>query len=88
MKVWAVLHGGASYVIENTATEYSSLTAVRREYQRRKTDRFYPCWGDKYSIEDEYVGYIYLRHREDTTDEYPDRVLVSGPKGGLRIERA
>jgi len=89
MKCWAVLYS-SGYAPETTVTEFPSLNAVVAEYKRRMSNPYYPCWGDKGEVGDEYVGYIYESPLpdNDSTDQYPDRVLVLGPKGGLRIVAA
>lgn len=49
-----------------------------------------PGWGDV-NHEDTYVGYAWYVRADDDTDpigEHPDRVLVLGPRGGLRWEKA
>lgn len=90
MKCWATLQGGVDYGYDPTVVEYPSLAAVMVEYEARKRRTYYPCWGAKREADHEYVGFIYLAPLpdNDSTDMYPDRVLVSGPRGGIRIDRA
>ena len=46
MLLFAQLNGGCNYSHEDVATEYPSLAAVAREWNRRLDARYFPCWGD------------------------------------------
>lgn len=86
MKCWASFHGGYSYVFEEKVTEFPSIRAALAEYERRRYDNYYPCW-DEWN-EPATVGYIYFRplHNNSNIDEYPDRIILRGRRGGLYTE--
>lgn len=46
IRLFVNLHGGASYSRGPEAEEFSSLRSAEREYERRRFDSYYPCWGD------------------------------------------
>lgn len=44
--LFVALHGGANYASPDTAEEFRSLAQAAREYDSRRYQRYYPCWGD------------------------------------------
>lgn len=46
VKLFVALHGGCNFSHDTRATEFASLAAAEREYDRRLHHSFWPNWGD------------------------------------------
>lgn len=88
MKVYTLWHGGSgSYMpgsIPDDVEAFPSIAAAAREHERRQSggDPFYPAVGS------DSATWVYLYEPSEFEDNYPDRIITTGPRGGTRIERA
>lgn len=71
VKLFVALHGGASYSHPTDADEYPSLEAAAREYENRRHDRYYPCWGDPSVFDSNNEGRYYCGFAWYVADDHP-----------------
>ena len=87
MKVYVLWHGGSNYAcpdVRRDIEEFSSLKSAKDSLQARADfDPYYPC-VDSEACE----MHIFLTDPRGTDQEYPDRVLRLGPRGGVICEQA
>lgn len=90
---WMAWHGGASYAppeIPGDLEHFDSLRALADSFERRSwsSETYYPCVSDDEPEDGGPEGWIFLAPVADERDNYPDRIIRFGPRGGVRIEQA
>jgi hypothetical protein len=86
VKVYMIWQGGINYAVSDIADaeEFPSLAAAVAEFTHRAsgTDPYYPCVEGS-------EGHIFHYDPRIASggDHYPDRIITSGPRGGVRVER-
>lgn len=94
MRVTMFWHGGSSYAPFSTheprdAEEFASIADARRAFRDRLRDPYYPCVSDATPDDGGPEAWLFLcRKRDAIGQEYPDRLLRFGPRGGVVMERA
>jgi hypothetical protein len=93
MKVTMFWHGGSSYAVfdphsADDAEVFNSINAAKRAFSAHTNDRYYPCVD---TCDQEHGGasaWLFFGDSHPVTgQEYPDRVMSFGPRGGIKVER-
>jgi hypothetical protein len=90
MKVFMLWHGGSSYsppTCEDTE-EFDTIAELKRSFGSRSDDRYYPCVYDDVPEEGGPEGWVFFHDPRTGPDDYPDRLIHFGPRGGVRLEYA
>ena len=94
MKVTMFWSGGSSYACfdvhsSDDAEVFDSLDGAKRAFRNRTQDAFYPCVDDSSPEDGGPEAWIFFGESHPVIgQEYPDRVLRFGPRGGVVCERA
>jgi hypothetical protein len=97
MKVTMFWHGGSSYAAPDThsardAEVFDSIAAARRSFAARADhDPYYPCVNDDDPQDGGPEATLYFGKPADHPiigQDYPDRIVRFGPRGGVIVERA
>lgn len=86
MKVYMIWQGGVNYTCGDIADAeaFPNISAAVEEYARRASgsDPYYPCVEGS-------EGHLFLADPRTYTsgDHYPDRLITTGARGGIRVER-
>ena len=94
MKVTMYWHGGSSYGAPDThsasdAEVFASLESARRSFAARADhDPYYPCVEDCAPDEGGPEAWLFFGNAHPVVgEEYPDRTMRFGPRGGVIVER-
>lgn len=89
MQVYAVFSGGVNYSTGSVYNAedvevFASLKSAGDTLWSRRAgrDSYYP------NVDDTAQMSVYFADPRPTGQEYPDRVITVGPRGGIRVERA
>ena len=87
-------HGGSSYAVFDThnprdAEEFRSIKDAKDAFWRRLGDRYYPCVSDAIPDDGGPEAWLFLCPKRDAIgQDYPDRIIKFGPRGGVIVEPA
>ena len=86
MKVYALWYGGSSYAapsIPEDIEEFDSIREARDVFESRADfDPYFPC------VDESSEMHLFFADPRESGEEYPDRVLFLGPRGGVRMDHA
>lgn len=89
MAVTMFWHGGHNYAMFDThskrdAEQFNSIAAAKAEFANRaaNNDPYYPC------VEDSEAWLFLCPAKDAVGQEYPDRTLKIGPRGGVVMSNA
>ena len=87
MKVYGIWYGGSSYVVpsiynEDDIEEFDSLEDAKGTLYSRHNG----CGGYTPCVTDESEIHLWRENPYETGQEYPDKIISFGPRGGIRVE--
>jgi len=88
MKVTILWHGGANYSaprIED-AEQFDSLRDMLDDLEARGSHPYYPGAYEPFDEGEQTIAHVFYGHVTLEGDEYPDRAVVIGPRGGMHLE--
>ena len=94
MRVTMFWHGGSSYAAfdvheRRDAEVFESIQDAARSFASRPGQRYYPCVSDASLDDDGPSAWLYFGSTHPVLgQDYHDRIVSFGPRGGVRVDRA